>query len=147
MNPVTSSPPGSLDHVTLRRHDAEIAPAQRSSQRTTASEPPSKVFDERLATHLLTMLSVSAGMVGVCLTANGLLGISRPLTREESLCDDILAINSLVYLSTAGLCFAGLRTPLRLKANSVALAVDVTFCIGLCLTTVACFLLARFVVD
>lgn len=97
--------------------------------------------DERLTTHLLTILSVSAGMVGVCLTAIGLLGIVKSINRLESLCDDLLAFVSLLFLLAATLSFVGLRTPLRKRAATIALVVDWVFCSALALTSVACALL------
>ena len=98
-------------------------------------------LDDRLVTHMLTILSVSAGMVGVCLTAIGLIGIVKSLNRFETLCDDLLAADSVMFLVTSVLCFVGLRTPLRKRCSSIALVVDCIFCIALGLTAIACGLL------
>jgi hypothetical protein len=66
--------------------------------------------DDRKFLHLITLLSVSAGMVGVCLTAIGLIGIVKSLNRTELVIDDVLATASLLFLTTSLLSFAGLRT-------------------------------------
>lgn len=95
-------------------------------------------LDHRLVTHLLTVLSVSAGMVGVCLTAIGLVGLLTKQASIETICDELLAVNSFLYLGTALLSFLALRSPLRRRADSIALAVDILFCLSLALTAVAC---------
>ena len=94
--------------------------------------------DDRLFTHLLTILSVSAAMVGVCLTAIGITGVFKELRGFETICDDLMAADSFLFLATAVLCFVGLRTPLRKRCHAVVLAVDVLFCFALVLMAVVC---------
>ncbi|MDZ4783851.1 MAG: hypothetical protein SGJ19_26690 [Planctomycetia bacterium] len=45
-------------------------------------------------THYLTLLSVSSGMVGACLTAVGLIEVVKALNRIETVVDDLLATHS-----------------------------------------------------
>ncbi|MBV8267921.1 MAG: hypothetical protein JO252_16465 [Planctomycetaceae bacterium] len=94
--------------------------------------------DDRLFTHLLTILSVSAAMVGACLTAIGIIGVFKVLKRFETICDDLMAADSFLFLATAVLCFVGLRTPLRKWCRAVVLAVDVLFCFALVLMAAVC---------
>lgn len=101
--------------------------------------------DDKLHDHLLNIISVSAGMLGVCLTAVGLIGVIKATAEIETLCDEVLAVTSFVYLGTAIIAFIALRTPLRKRAIGVTLVVDVLFCIGLILTAVACGLLVMIV--
>jgi hypothetical protein len=54
-------------------------------------------LDDRSYTHLLTLLSVSAAMVGVCLTAVGLVSVIEALNKIQTWVEDLLAIGSLVY--------------------------------------------------
>jgi hypothetical protein len=49
-------------------------------------------FDDRKYSHLLTLLSVSAAMVGVCLTAVGLVSVIEALNKVQTWVDDLLAV-------------------------------------------------------
>ena len=62
-----------------------------------------------------------------------------------SLCDEVLAVTSFVYLGAAIIAFVALRTPLRKRAIGLAFLVDVLFCLGLILTAIACGLLVMIV--
>lgn len=101
--------------------------------------------DDKLHDHLLNIISVSAGMLGVCLTAVGLIGVIKATAEIETLCDEVLAVTSFVYLGAAIISFVALRTPLRKRAIGMTLAVDVLFCVGLILTAVACGFLVMIV--
>jgi hypothetical protein len=81
--------------------------------------------------HLLTLLSVSAAMVGVCLTAIGLVGILKSLREKEIWIDDMLAIAALLFVGCSFLCFLGIRTRIRSRWHGFAFTVDVLFCLGL----------------
>ena len=95
-------------------------------------------INDRLFTHLLTILSVSAGMVGACLTAIGITGVFQALKRFETICDDLMAADSLLFVATAVLCFVGLRTPQQKWSRAVVLAIDVLFCFALVLMATVC---------
>ncbi len=95
-------------------------------------------IDDRLFAHLLTILSVSASMVGVCLTAISIFGVFKSLAQVETISDDLMVADSILFLATAVLCFLGLRTPLRKWCRAVVLAVDVLFCFALVLMAAVC---------
>jgi hypothetical protein len=97
--------------------------------------------EERLQTHLLTLLSVSSGMVGVCLTAIGLVGIIKSLDRVELVVDDLLALSALVFLVASALSFVGMRTRLAHTWLLFERTLDAVFCLGLALVVVATLLL------
>ncbi len=97
--------------------------------------------DERKFFHLITLLSVSAGMVGVCLTAIGLIGILQSLNKLELVVDDLLATASLLFLTTSLLSFAGLRTRVSQTWRGFTRTLDVLFCLGLSLVFIATGLL------
>jgi hypothetical protein len=101
--------------------------------------------DDKLHDHLLNLISVSAGMLGVCLTAIGLIGVIKATAEIETICDEVLAVNSFVYLGTAIIAFIALRTPFRKQAIGIALMVDILFCLGLILTAIACGFLVMIV--
>lgn len=111
------------------------------------SPPPRAELDDRLYTHLLTILSVSSGMVGVCLTAIGLIGIMKSLSKIEMLADDVLALSTLAFTIATALSFFGMRTRLSLVWRGFATTLDAIFCIGLILVVLATVLLTRVVLS
>ena len=64
-------------------------------QKRTAAYDPDE--DDRGYAHLLTLLSVSAAMVGVCLTAIGLVSVIEAIRELEVWVDDMLAIGALLF--------------------------------------------------
>jgi len=117
------------------RADRGEDPALQSSERGDAQA------DERFYTHLLTVLSVSSGMVGVCLTAIGLIGIIKSLNKVEILVDDMLAVGAVLFMVTALLSFFGIRTRLSQAWRGLARTIDILFCLALVLVVVATALL------
>jgi len=97
---------------------------------------------ERLYTHLITLLAVSAGMVGVCLTAISLIGIFQSHSKLDTALDEILAVDALLFLAATLIIFVGLRTPLKKRSSAIAVAADLVFSLALMLTAIACALLA-----
>jgi len=91
--------------------------------------------------HLLTLLSVSAAMVGVCQTGIGLVGIIKALRNYEIIVDDMLAISALLFMSVTLLSFFGIRTNIRKKWRLYSVTVDVLFCLGLLVMVSASMLL------
>lgn len=91
--------------------------------------------------HLLTLLSVSAAMVGVCMTAIGLVGILKSLRSLEVVVDDMLAIAALMFMGVTFLSFLGIRTRIRQRWEGFSLAVDALFCLGLVVLVTAAMLL------
>jgi hypothetical protein len=94
---------------------------------------------ERLHAHRLTLFSVSSGMIGVCLTAVGLIGVLKSLQDAETMVDELLTFAALVFLTATGLYFWLLRRR-RLARRWVDHVADITFFIGLALLLVACAL-------
>jgi hypothetical protein len=87
--------------------------------------------DERTYAHLLTILSVSAAMVGVCLTAIGLVSVIEALNKVERIVDDMLAVTTLIFSLVTLFSFLGIRTPIRRSWRRYMLILDVLFCFGI----------------
>jgi hypothetical protein len=102
--------------------------------------------DDRAYTQLLTLLTVSSGMVGVCLTAVGLVNVIEVLSKWEGWVDDLLAVGSLLFSLVTLLSFLGIRTRIRYKWPRYVLVLDVLFCLGIVAMVVASFLLTYFVI-
>jgi hypothetical protein len=101
--------------------------------------------DDRVYTHLLTLLSVSAAMVGVCLTACGLVNVIEALSKLEGWVDDLLAIGSLIFSLVTLLSFLGIRTRIR-KWSRFVLLLDTLFCVGIVTMVAASFVLTYAVI-
>ena len=101
--------------------------------------------DDRVYAHLLTLLSVSAAMVGVCLTACGLVNVIEALSKLEGWVDDLLAIGSLFFSLVTLLSFLGIRTRIRRWPRFVLL-LDILFCVGIVTMVAASFMLTYAVI-
>ena len=97
--------------------------------------------DERLYQHLMTLLSVSGGMVGVCLSAIGILGMIKTLKRFDTICDDLLAADAFLFLSAAILSFLVMRTSLWRRRHPVAVGIDGIFSLALVVMVTVCAML------
>ena len=132
--------------MTTPKFDSSVTRTDRAENRAEdlakreAAERRLEI-DDRFYTHLLTVLSVSSGMVGVCLTAIGLIGIIKSLNPVEMIVDDVLAIGALLFMLAAALSFVGMRSRLSLTWRSYARVLDLIFCCGLLLVVVAIVLL------
>ena len=98
--------------------------------------------EERQYAHMMTLLGVAAGMVGVCLTAISLIGIFKSHSKVDTALDEILAVDALLYLAVSLLIFTALRTPLKKRTSALVRAADLVFSLALILTAIACALLA-----
>jgi heme/copper-type cytochrome/quinol oxidase subunit 4 len=99
-------------------------------------------IDDRLYSQLTTTLSVSSAMVGVCLTAISLLGVSKSLNKVETFIDDLIAGDAVIFMMCALLSFLGMRTKLATAWRGLAVTVDVVFCLGLIVTVFVAAMLA-----
>lgn len=71
------------------------------------SMTPSEREQSDLCVHIF---SVSAGLVGVCLTVIGLVRIVQELQDVDSLADNLLALDALGFLAACLLAYLALRT-------------------------------------
>ena len=95
-------------------------------------------LERDIAIHIF---SASAAMVGVCLTV---ISIVQTFTRSQlvqTLVDDVLAVNALIFLSACLLSYWALRTRSLRRMHRVESAADITFLIGLAGTVCACGML------
>ena len=84
--------------------------------------------DHDLTQHVFT---VSAGMVGVCLTAIGILRLFTAQHQVQTLGDDLLAIDALLFVATCWLAFWSFKTALPLRRLRLRLMVDGLFLLAL----------------
>ena len=99
--------------------------------------------DDREFSVMVAIFSVSAGMVGVCLTGIGLVQVLTSLKKVGTLADEFLSVNAGIFLSCCLLTFISFRlrhTGAKVKLQRVA---DVLFFVGLLMMAVICVLISR----
>ena len=95
-------------------------------------------LEEDISIHIF---SVSAAMVGVCLTVIGIFQIGK-LQEVGLISDNILAINAMVFLCSCILSYIALRTRTQKRRHRIERFADLIFIGGLCLMAIVCFLVA-----
>jgi len=96
-----------------------------------------------LSTHIL---SVSATLVGVCLTVIGLIRVVERLRDLRTIEDELLALDSLVFLFAAVAAYLALRSRSLKGYRRLERTADVCFLVGLSFMAVVCCLIAYEVV-
>jgi hypothetical protein len=92
-------------------------------------------LEEDLCIHIFT---VSAAMVGVCLTVIGLIRIVITLQNVDTLADDLLAADSLLYLASCVLSYSALRTRKARRMHRVERVADGVFLLAMVLMVGIC---------
>lgn len=88
------------------------------------------------------VFTVSAGMVGVCLTAIGLLRLITAQTRVQTLGDDLLAVDAILFVVCAFLAFWSFKTNQPHTRRRLRLAVDILFLAALAAMAAICAIIA-----
>ncbi len=89
------------------------------------------------------VFSVSAGLVGVCLTVIGIIRIGIHLNPDYStVSDDLLAADAVCFMASCVLAYSSLRTPNRQRAKHFEGYADRLFLTGMATMCVACALIA-----
>ena len=88
------------------------------------------------------IFSVSAGMVGVCITVIGLFRIVSRSAQVDSVADNLLSINALVFLASCFLAYLGLRARATRNRKRFERAADYLFLAGLTMMSVVGVLIA-----
>ena len=92
------------------------------------------------------VFSISAGMVGVCLTAIGILALVAAQTKIQTLGDQFLAADAVLFVLCCFLSFWSFKTanaPLRRQLRFV---VDTVFMLALLIMVAVCSVIAYAIV-
>jgi len=92
-------------------------------------------LEEDISIHIFT---VSAGMVGVCLTVIGLLRVVIALRKADTVADNMLAFDAILFLLACLAAYWALRTRSRRRMYLVERFADAVFIIALLLMVVIC---------
>jgi hypothetical protein len=92
------------------------------------------------------IFSVSAALVGVCLTVISVVRVIITATKINTVVDDILAADALLFLTSCLLAYWAMRSRTEKKMRLVERAADTVFIVGLLLMSVVCGLITYAVV-
>lgn len=92
-------------------------------------------LEEDISIHIL---SVSAAMVGVCLTVIGLIRIVITIGKFDTIADNLLAVASLIFLVSCFCSYWALRTRGTRRMQRLERIADAAFLVGLLIMVVVC---------
>jgi hypothetical protein len=93
------------------------------------SKPDSRThLEEDICIHIFT---VSAAMVGVCLTVIGLLRVVISIRKADTFADDLLAMDAVLFLTSCLSSYWALRTRSMYRMHRVERFADFVFIIAL----------------
>lgn len=96
---------------------------------------PEVFLEEDVCIHIFT---ASAAMVGVCLTVIGLIRVVSTAHGSQTLADDFLAADALLFLASCLLSYFSLRTRRARRMYRVERVADGIFILGLVLMVFVC---------
>jgi len=100
------------------------------------SEPkPSLPLEEDICVHIFT---VSAAMVGVCLTVIGILRVAIGARKVDTFADDLLSADAVLFLASCILSYWALRTRSIRRMYRVERVADFVFLSALLFMVVIC---------
>lgn len=98
-----------------------------------------KTLEADISVHIFT---ASAALVGVCLTVIGLIRVVIATSNVDTIADDLLAIDALLFLVSCLLSYWALRTRSVRRMHRVERVADAIFILGLLLMTTVCGVIA-----
>lgn len=84
------------------------------------------------------IFSVSAGMVGVCLTVIGLIRVVITLGKADTLADNLLAGDALLFLAACFLSYGAMRTRRFSRMKFWERSADTAFILAMTLMAAVC---------
>src|SRR5438045_9565964 len=92
-------------------------------------------LEEDICIHIFT---VSSAMVGVCLTVIGLIRVVITLGKADTLADDLLASDALLFLTSCLLSYAALRARSLRRMHNIEPAADFVFILAMVVSPGIC---------
>jgi hypothetical protein len=105
---------------------------------STRNETERESLDEDLSVHIFT---VSATMVGVCLTAVSLIRVVITLRHLETLADDLVSLDAMLFVVSGLLSFWALRSRKRGRLHHIESIAEKVFLAAMILMGAACLAL------
>lgn len=108
------------------------------------SEPASnEPREQQLA---IVVLSISAGLVGVCLTAIGLLRVHTGVAKVATIGDELLALDASLYMVCCLFAFWAIKTKRSRTRRVLGVLMDLLFMLALGFMVIVCGLITYTVV-
>src|SRR3982750_1977756 len=92
-------------------------------------------LEKDICIHIFT---VSSAMVGVCLTVIGLVRVVITLGKADTLADDLLAADALLFLVSCLLSYAALRSRGLRRMHRIERAADASFIVAMLVMVAIC---------
>ena len=92
-------------------------------------------LEEDICIHIFT---VSSAMVGVCLTVIGLIRIVIAVGKADTVADDLLALDAMLFLVSCLFSYAALRSRGLRRMHRIERAADVIFIVAMVVMTGIC---------
>lgn len=96
---------------------------------------------ERAFTHQKTLFATSTTMVGVCLTAIGLVLVVERLSSVRTISRFVLGVDSVIFLASALISFSVMRAHVRGEWSRLHEVADIVMLLGLIGTFIVCMTL------
>ena len=103
--------------------------------KTVNREANDKKFEEDICIHIFT---VSSAMVGVCLTVIGLIRVVITLGKADTIADDLLALDAMLFLFSCLLSYSALRSRGLRRMHRIERAADGLFIAAMIVMTIIC---------
>lgn len=98
--------------------------------------------EERDQDITMHVFSISAGMVGVCLTAIGILRLVTSQSQTETIGDNLLAADAVLFVLCCFLSFWSFKTSSAPLRRWLRVLIDVLFMLALTIMVVVCAIIA-----
>jgi len=92
-------------------------------------------LEEDICIHIFT---VSSAMVGVCLTVIGLIRVVVTLGKADTLADDFLAIDALLFLTSCLLSYTAMRSRNLRRMHRIEHLADSIFIVAMVFMAIIC---------
>ena len=99
-------------------------------------------MEEREHNLIMHVFTISAGMVGVCLTGIGLLRVIVVQTRIATIGDDLIALDAILFMSCCLLSFWSFKMRSGTRQRILRWIIDGLFVIALILMVAVCSVIA-----
>ncbi len=111
-------------------HRTDPQPTDRRGARTALDERTCRLI-----------CPIAAGMVGVCLTGIGLLHVTVTFRARQTIADDLLSVDALIFLIATLSSYFALRVQGTARLHWLERIADKTFIAAMLLLTAACFII------
>jgi uncharacterized membrane protein len=113
----------------------EVELRQPKSAAMNCDSKDKRELEEDICIHIFT---VSSAMVGVCLTVIGLVRVVITLGTADTIADDLLALDALLFLTSCFLSYAALRSRGIRRMHRIERTADAVFILAMLVMVAIC---------